>query len=91
MAGRRRQAKSLLPSCPGPKLGAFKHKNSAIEWGRRLDVDRTDLSGTQASVFEVKIESKVYALKVVSNHHLEANISIIDLSLSSSNSSTLLS
>ena len=59
----------LLPSCPGPKLGAFIHQDAAIEWGRRLDVDRSDLSSTQASVFEVKIKSKVYALKVVRTHN----------------------
>ena len=93
MAGRKNQlisANSLLPSCPGPKLGAFVHKNAVIEWGRRLDVSRTESSGTQASVFEVRIESKAYALKVVSKHQLENSTSTIDMRPSSSSFSTLL-
>ncbi|KAK8074980.1 kinetochore Sim4 complex subunit FTA2-domain-containing protein [Apiospora hydei] len=54
----------LLPRCEGPKLHAFECENAAIAWGRRLDEDRGDSSTTQSAVFEVTIESRVYALKV---------------------------
>ncbi|KAK7962470.1 uncharacterized protein PG986_003295 [Apiospora aurea] len=57
-------ANDLLPRCEGPKLHAFECENASIAWGRRLDEDRGDSSTTQSAVFEVTIESRVYALKV---------------------------
>lgn len=59
-----------LPPCRGPKLRAFRHHNSPIEWLERLDVgsgpplEDSD-SGRQGYVFKVRIESELYALKVV--------------------------
>ncbi|KAI1126145.1 kinetochore Sim4 complex subunit FTA2-domain-containing protein [Nemania abortiva] len=52
-----------LPPCRGPKLHAFEHQNAPIEWVSRLDGDRDD-DGIEGYVFEVKIKSKTYALKV---------------------------
>lgn len=52
-----------LPPCRGPKLHEFKHASSPIKWMRRLDEDRADNEGF---IFQVEIESKEYALKVVS-------------------------
>lgn len=66
-----------LPPCPGPKLHAFPHRNLPIEWLGRLDEDREELSesSTEGYVFKVKIGSRLYALKVVSNrlHDVEQN------------------
>ncbi|KAH8748243.1 kinetochore Sim4 complex subunit FTA2-domain-containing protein [Diaporthe sp. PMI_573] len=63
---RRSQATRIIPlsRCPGPKLRAFKHQHAEIEWGRRVDGDRTGMPETDGYVFEVKIQSRVYALKV---------------------------
>lgn len=55
-----------LPICPGPKLAAFQHQNSQIKWIERLDLDGDDEGTAQACVYKVEIESKVYALKIVS-------------------------
>jgi hypothetical protein len=54
---RRLRAKTTVPPsrCPGPKLRAFKYQHAEIEWGRRLDGDRTGMSETDGYVFEVKI------------------------------------
>ncbi|KAK8016218.1 hypothetical protein PG993_014407 [Apiospora rasikravindrae] len=60
----RKVVNNPLPRCEGPKLHAFECKNTSIAWGRRLDEDRGDSSTTQSAVFEVTIESRVYALKV---------------------------
>lgn len=49
-----------------PKLQPFEYQDDPIEWRRRLDVEQTGQNGTNAYVFEVKIRSRVYALKVVS-------------------------
>lgn len=57
---------SELPPCPGPKLKAFKHQKAPIEWLERLDENRTEHSGIEASVFRVRIRSQEYAVKVVS-------------------------
>ena len=58
-----------LPPCPGPKLQAFPYRNSPIEWLERIDAERKDLSGsgTEGYVFKVKINTQLYALKVVSS------------------------
>ncbi|KAI0809970.1 kinetochore Sim4 complex subunit FTA2-domain-containing protein [Xylaria sp. FL0064] len=53
-----------LPPCPGPKLAAFRHQNAQIKWLERLDTDGEGESTTQACVYKVEIESKVYALKI---------------------------
>lgn len=72
MPGRRQRsvrpvtAARKLPPCPGPKLHAFKYRNAPIEWFERLDENRTNHSGIEASVFRVRIKSQDYALKVVS-------------------------
>jgi hypothetical protein len=55
-----------LPPCPGPKLAAFQTQNTQIKWIERLDVDRDSESTMQGCVYKVEIESKVYALKIVS-------------------------
>ncbi|KAI5920913.1 kinetochore Sim4 complex subunit FTA2-domain-containing protein [Camillea tinctor] len=65
-----RHANVLLPPCPGPKLHAFKHADSPIIWGRRLDRDRDDNEGF---VFQVEIDSKEYALKVFKFSHPRSN------------------
>ena len=58
-----------LPPCPGPKLHAFPYQNSPIEWLERLNEELEGLpgGGTDGYVFKVKIESQLYALKVVSS------------------------
>ncbi|KAI1188842.1 kinetochore Sim4 complex subunit FTA2-domain-containing protein [Nemania serpens] len=54
-----------LPECAGPKLKAFRYRESPITWlewiDRKEDVSE---SGRQGYVFKVKIRSKIYALKV---------------------------
>jgi hypothetical protein len=63
-----------LPPCDGPKLHAFAGQNSPIEWLERLDKNREDVSGysSEGYVFKVKIDSQLYALKVVSNEMRDA-------------------
>lgn len=65
---RRSRATAIIPrsQCPEPQLRAFEYQDAQIEWGRRLDGDRTGRTETDGYVFEVKIRSRVYALKVVS-------------------------
>jgi len=58
-------ADSKLPPCPGPKLAMFKDHDARIQWVKRLDI--TD--STRGMVFEVIIQSKRYALKIVSNNN----------------------
>ncbi|KAK8859460.1 kinetochore Sim4 complex subunit FTA2-domain-containing protein [Apiospora arundinis] len=53
-----------LPPCEGPKLHAFPCEDSSIAWGKRLDDHRDGASRAQGAIFEVNIESRVYALKV---------------------------
>ncbi|KAG8160868.1 hypothetical protein KVR01_009132 [Diaporthe batatas] len=67
----RSQATAIIPHsrCPGPKLRAFKHQDAEIEWGRRLDGDRAGVAETDGYVFEVKIRSRLYALKVFKFFH----------------------
>lgn len=56
-----------LPPCPGPKLAAFPHQNTEIKWIERLDdFDQDGGSAAQGCVYKVEINSKVYALKIVS-------------------------
>lgn len=55
-----------FPPCPGPKLAAFEHQNSQIKWIERLDLNQDGEGTAQACVYKVEIESKVYALKIVS-------------------------
>ncbi|KAK7740850.1 hypothetical protein SLS62_010995 [Diatrype stigma] len=61
-----------LPSCEGPKLLPFKHRKSPIQRGSRLDKHRSNASAADGYVFQVRIESKQYALKVFKFHHPEA-------------------
>lgn len=73
MAGRQksRRVRRLLPlpRCAGPKLHAFEDQKSSIEWLERLDGDRRSQSGAEGCVFKVRIDSRLYALKVVSRTH----------------------
>jgi hypothetical protein len=55
-----------LPNCEGPKLHPFTHSHARIEWLERLDAERASHSGPEGYVFKVRIESRIYALKVVS-------------------------
>ena len=70
MAGRQksRRVRRLLPlpRCAGPKLHAFGGQKAPIEWLERLDGDRGSQSGAEGCVFKVRIDSRLYALKVVS-------------------------
>ncbi|KAI1348658.1 kinetochore Sim4 complex subunit FTA2-domain-containing protein [Xylaria sp. FL0043] len=54
-----------LPPCDGPKLRAFQYRNDPIEWLGSLE-DRPIPPGSirQGYVFKVKIQSRIYALKV---------------------------
>lgn len=51
-----------LPKCEGPKLGIFEHHKAAIQFVSLLSGDSP---GEDGHVFEVVIDSKHYALKVV--------------------------
>ena len=51
-----------LPEYDGPKLDAFKHHDATIEFISLLSAESP---GADAHVFEVVIQSKHYALKVV--------------------------
>jgi Kinetochore Sim4 complex subunit FTA2 len=51
-----------LPACEGPKLGRFKHSSAAVEFVGLLGAEA---DGKDGQVFEVVIESKHYALKLV--------------------------
>jgi len=54
-----------LPSIEGPQLGPFRHRNSIIEFVSLLSDESL---GSYSHVFEVVIESKHYALKMVRSH-----------------------
>lgn len=58
----------LLPDCEGPKLHPFSQKPISIEFINLVsENDPVNLSaGGHAHVFEALIDSKTYALKVVS-------------------------
>ncbi|KAM7185167.1 Kinetochore Sim4 complex subunit FTA2 domain containing protein [Rhypophila sp. PSN 637] len=58
-ANRKLLASQELPPCDGPKLGAFEIKRPSIEW-----LEPLENPSSEGYVFKVKIESKVYALKV---------------------------
>jgi hypothetical protein len=47
-------------------LHPFEYRDDPIDWGRGIDAEQKGQSGTNAYVFEVKIRSRVYALKIVS-------------------------
>jgi len=65
-ANRKLLASKELPPCDGPKLGAFETKRPSIEWMELLERSSPESqSGSEGYVFKVKINSKVYALKVV--------------------------
>ena len=51
-----------IPCVAGPKLHEFKYRNAAIEFLSLLSDPDTE---GQAHVFEVRIRSQIYALKVV--------------------------
>lgn len=64
---RKRSAVSIeinepLPSCDGPKLGAFQYRSAAIQF---IDLLSAESPGGDGHVFEVAIRSKHYALKIV--------------------------
>ena len=54
--------KGPIPQCEGPKLDEFPHRRAKIDY--RALLSDSDLSG-QAHVFEVRIGSRTYALKIV--------------------------
>lgn len=55
-----------LPPCDGPKLHVFEHRRARIEWLELLEKSSPEShSASQGYVFKVKINSKIYALKVV--------------------------
>ncbi|KAJ4156019.1 hypothetical protein LMH87_001233 [Akanthomyces muscarius] len=81
LSGRRQRPRPTahpkeLPPCRGPKLRAFRHHDSPIEWLGRLDagsgfpLEDSD-SGRQGYVFKVRIESELYALKVFKFYNAE--------------------
>ena len=55
-----------LPNYEGPRLGPFTHRNSPVYFIKLLN---PKTPGEDAYVFEVVIELKRYALKVVSQKH----------------------
>lgn len=60
-----------LPPCKGPRLHVFPEHSSPIEWLGRIDGEDENIkgfsdSGKQGYVFKVRIDSQLYALKVVS-------------------------
>lgn len=56
-----------LPECNGPKLQPFEQPNDTVDYKHIIsDNDLTDSSaGGHAHVFEVSIQHKTYALKIV--------------------------
>lgn len=55
-----------LPPCDGPRLHVFKYRRAPIEWLELLEKSSPEShSASQGYVFKVKINSKIYALKVV--------------------------
>ncbi|OTB00512.1 hypothetical protein M426DRAFT_267424 [Hypoxylon sp. CI-4A] len=61
-----RQLLSLkeLPPYKGPKLKAFPIHPGQIEWIQQLERSPESEEGSQGYVFKVKIDSRIYALKV---------------------------
>ncbi|CAJ2514346.1 Uu.00g024650.m01.CDS01 [Anthostomella pinea] len=54
-----------LPSCEGPRLRAFQYRDKPIEWlGMLDDSPEVPSSSRQGYVFKVKVNSRIYALKV---------------------------
>jgi len=59
----------FLPKCNGPKLQPFQNPNTTIEF--KDLISKSDLTdsfaglGGHAHVFEISIQSKTYALKIV--------------------------
>jgi len=62
-----RSSMIALPRCSGPKLSSFEDPKATIELENLIsESDLTDSSrGGHAHVFEVSIQSKTYALKIV--------------------------
>ena len=61
-----------LPECAGPKLEQFPHCHLPVQFLRLLSDPET---AAHSHVFEVKIGTDKYALKVVSRHHMLSIIS----------------
>lgn len=62
-----------LPQCKGPKLHPFQKSKADIQFKRLLSnaqgtLDSSDQAG-HAYVFEISIDSKTYALKMVRVHY----------------------
>ncbi|KAI0888814.1 kinetochore Sim4 complex subunit FTA2-domain-containing protein [Annulohypoxylon maeteangense] len=53
-----------LPPCIGPKLRAFPNRRPKIQWLQQLERSPGSELGSQGYVFRVKIDSRIYALKV---------------------------
>lgn len=58
---------SQLPPCKGPKLRAFKDRHKPIEFLELISdlPEDSDDSGGHGHVFKVRINEKIYALKIV--------------------------
>lgn len=75
-----------LPDCEGPKLGKFQHCTAAIQFVGLLSAETPGVDG---HVFEVIIESKHYALKMVRDTPIEASFETHKLIYKSSSGSLL--
>jgi hypothetical protein len=65
-SNRKLLASMELPPCDGPKLRVFEYRRAPIEWLELLEKSSPESqSASQGYVFKVKINSKIYALKVV--------------------------
>ena len=54
--------KGPIPQCEGPKLEEFSHRRATVDYRALLSDPESD---GQAHVFEVRIGSRNYALKIV--------------------------
>ncbi|KAI2469974.1 kinetochore Sim4 complex subunit FTA2-domain-containing protein [Annulohypoxylon bovei var. microspora] len=53
-----------LPPCAGPKLRAFPKRRPKIQWLQQLERSPESELGSQGYVFRVRIDSRIYALKI---------------------------
>jgi hypothetical protein len=62
-----RNSTKSLPECNGPKLKAFEDPKATVDFRELIsESDLADSSaGGHAHVFEVSIQTKTYALKIV--------------------------
>ncbi|KAI0114101.1 kinetochore Sim4 complex subunit FTA2-domain-containing protein [Nemania sp. FL0031] len=60
-------SKGPLPPDGGPNISEFKYPNAPIEWIKRLDDD--DRQDSEAYIYQVRIKSQDYALKIFKFSH----------------------